>query len=63
MMIRKDEINTVNMKQPFSASFNFGQPANMTFFSNSMVQTFQSLQLSHINFTDKQVTLNKNKIL
>lgn len=28
-----------------------------------MVQTFQSLELSPMAFTDKQITLNKNKIL
>lgn len=43
MMMRKDEINTVNIKQPFSVPYNFGQPSNTTLFSNSMVQTFQSL--------------------
>lgn len=43
MMVRKDEIITANIKQPLNTSYNFGLPSNTTLFSNSMVQTFQSL--------------------
>ncbi len=56
MMVRKDEINSLAMKQSHLNSFNFGQPSgtnfpNSTFFLNSMVQTFPSLELPAIIFT------------
>lgn len=37
MMVRKNEITTANIKQPFNTSYNFGIPSNTTLFSNSMV--------------------------
>lgn len=55
MLVRKDEINAMALKQPLLNSFHLGSSGNTNlntiYFSNSMVQTFPSLQLSPLAFS------------
>jgi hypothetical protein len=47
MLVRKDEVNAMTLKQPLLNSLHLGSSSNSNlntiYFSNSMVQTFPSL--------------------